>query len=69
MKVILFLAAVYALIFNQTQHKKKQQPPQNLNYTQSFSPDTVKKTPSTPAMYFVNYLNAQPSAIMHAAAK
>jgi hypothetical protein len=69
MKAVLFLAAVYALIFNQTQHKKKHVPSPGVNfnnYTQVSVKDTSRKARSTPALYFANYLNAQPSAIMNA---
>jgi hypothetical protein len=72
MKVVLFLAAVYALIFNQTQHKKKHVPSPGVNfnnYTRAIAKDTLGKAGSTPAVYFANYLNAQPSAIINAAVR
>jgi hypothetical protein len=51
MKVILFLAAVYALIYNQTQQKKPPvaQPP--VNYTQAILQDSITKYTPIPASY------------------
>lgn len=53
MKVILFLAAVYALIYNQTQQKKPPvaQPRVNINYTHSTIKDSVIKYTPIPSTY------------------
>lgn len=66
MKVILFLAAVYALIYNQAQQKKPPvaSPAATINYTQTFTPDTV--TFYTPIK--ATYINVPPSAILNVSA-
>lgn len=70
MKVILFLAAVYALIINQSQQAKPPVSPQPGNYTKSHVQDTSAiKVPVISTMNYTNYLPAQPSVIMHVAIK
>lgn len=63
MKVILFLAAVYALIYNQTQQKKPSVAPlpSTINYTQIFTPDTINNNIQMKA----TYTNTPPSAILN----
>ena len=66
MKVILFLAAVYALIYNQTQQKKPPvaQTPTNVNFTQSLIKDTTAN--NTPIR--ASYIDVVPSSILNVSA-